>query len=115
MLLIVAISLLSTQSFAQKKTTETFNVSGNCGMCKKTIEKAASDAGADFAEWNKETKQMTVKFRSGKTSLETIQDKIANAGYDNAGKKASDAAYGKLPQCCQYDRKAKTAAAHKHE
>ena len=31
---------------AQTKT-ETFKVSGNCGMCKSNIEKAAKDAGAN--------------------------------------------------------------------
>ena len=43
---------LATMSFAQKTKTETFKVSGNCGMCEKKIEKAAKSAGATYAEWN---------------------------------------------------------------
>ena len=33
---------LATASFAQKVKTETFKVSGNCGMCEAKIEKAAA-------------------------------------------------------------------------
>ena len=51
---IFAITLIlcsvATLSFAQTKS-ETFKVSGNCGMCKSKIEKAAIDAGATTAKW----------------------------------------------------------------
>ena len=45
---------IATTSFAQKTKTETFQVSGNCGMCESKIEKAAKEAGATYAEWNKD-------------------------------------------------------------
>ncbi len=99
--------LIQGSAFAQTQKTETFEVFGNCGMCKKTIEKAAKDAGASFADWNKSTKKMTVKFKSKKTDLSKIQQKIADAGYDNAGAKASDSSYNNLHGCCQYDRSGK--------
>ncbi len=55
---IVAVLMAVTSiSFAQTKT-ETFKVSGNCGMCKTKIEKAAKDAGASSATWNEETKDL---------------------------------------------------------
>jgi hypothetical protein len=38
---------ISIFSFAQAPTT--IKVAGNCGMCKKHIEKAAKDAGASVA------------------------------------------------------------------
>lgn len=104
-LLAFIFTLASNASFAQAEKAETFDVSGNCGMCKKTIEKAAKDAGASFADWNVDAKKLTVKY-SANTNLSKIQQKIANAGYDNAGAKATDAAYNKLHACCQYDRKA---------
>ncbi len=96
---------ITTISFAQVKT-ETFAVSGNCGMCKSNIEKAAKSAGATKATWSEESKSLTVEYNSKKTSTEKIQQQIADAGYDNAGVKASETSYKKLHACCQYDRTA---------
>jgi hypothetical protein len=94
-------------SFAQTKT-ETLKVSGNCGMCKKKIEKASKDAGATYALWNKDTKILTVKYNSSTTNTAKIEKKIAGVGYDTPDFKATDEAYKKLDECCQYDREAKT-------
>ena len=91
---------------AQKIKTETFNVSGNCGMCETKIEKAAKDAGATYADWNSETKSLTVKFKSSTSNLAKIQQSIAAVGYDNAGAKAKDETYQKLHGCCKYERSA---------
>ena len=101
---------VATISFAQTKT-ESFNVSGECGMCKKTIEKAAKSAGASFAEWNTESKLLTVKFTENTTSATKIQNAIAGAGYDTPGVKATEEAYKNLPECCQYERAAAQAKA----
>jgi mercuric ion binding protein len=94
----------STISFGQTTKTETFKVSGNCGMCKSKIEKAAKDAGATKAEWNVETKVLTVNYNSTSTNTAKIQQKIAAVGYDNAGAKATSEAYNKLHGCCKYER-----------
>jgi periplasmic mercuric ion binding protein len=96
-------------SFAQTTKTETFNVSGNCGMCKSKIEKAAKDAGASSATWDAATKVLTVKYKSTSTNTAKIQQSIAGVGYDNAGFKATDIAYKKLHGCCQYERTGTTA------
>ena len=96
--------------FAQTKT-ESFNVSGECGMCKKTIEKAAKSAGATFADWNTDSKVLTVKFAEKTTSTTKIQNAIAGAGYDTPSAKATDEAYKNLPGCCQYERAASQAKA----
>lgn len=95
---------IASFSFAQTTKTETFKVSGNCGMCKSKIEKAAKEAGAITASWNVETKELTVKYNSKSTNAAKIQQKVANTGYDNAGFKAPDEAYNKLHGCCKYDR-----------
>lgn len=92
-------------SFAQAKT-ETFKVSGNCGMCKSKIEKAAKEAGAKEANWDVDSKMLTITYKSSSTNTAKIQQKIAEVGYDNAGAKATDKAYNKLHSCCQYDRTA---------
>lgn len=97
-------SLLVTTAFAQKAESGTFRVLGNCGMCETKIEKAAKEAGATYAEWNKDTKIITVKYNSSASNLAKIQQSIADAGYDNAGAKAKDEVYNKLHSCCKYER-----------
>ncbi len=89
-------------SYAQTPKTETFKVSGNCEMCKAKIEKAAKVDGVTKAEWNKNTKVMTVSYDSSKIKNEDIQKKIAAVGYDTEKVKGDDAAYAKLPGCCKY-------------
>ena len=96
-------------SRAQTARQESLKVSGNCGMCKKTIEAAAVKGGALTAEWNKDTKQLTFTFNDSKDAVLAVQQSVADAGYDTRDVKASDAAYGKLPGCCQYDRSAASA------
>ena len=82
-------------------------VSGNCGMCKKHIEKAAKDAGATSASWDKVSKLLTISFDVSKTNTDKIETSIAGAGYDTEHKQATEEAYKKLDECCQYDRKTK--------
>lgn len=85
--------------------TDTFKVWGNCGMCKKTIETAANQKGIVTAEWSKTSKMITVIYDSTQTSVDKIQTKIAEAGYDNEGHTAHDETYSKLNKCCRYERK----------
>lgn len=102
----------SANSFAQTATKdETIKVWGNCGMCKKTIEKAATNAGATAADWNEDSKELKVSYATDKTSSDKIQKEIAKSGYDTQGFTAPDKAYDKLHGCCKYDRKATTATA----
>lgn len=93
-----------------KEVSEEMHVYGNCGMCKKTIEKAAlSVEGVTGVDWNKETKVITIKYDPevfGKKgySLDNVSMSIAESGYDTEYNKASDEAYSSLPGCCQYER-----------
>lgn len=98
--------LLSTTMSAQTKNTKTeeMKVSGNCGMCKKTIEKAGNINDIATVVWNKETKIATVTYDESKTNKEEIAKRIALAGYDSELVKAKDEDYDNLPGCCQYDR-----------
>ncbi len=84
-------------------------------MCKKTIEKAAKDSGATTANWDTESKKLTITYSTAKTSNEKIQQAIAAAGYDTRDLTANNEAYDKLHECCKYDRKAAAAAAEKKE
>ncbi len=103
--LAIAGLFLSQIAVAQNKT-ETFKVSGNCGMCKTRIEKAAAKAGAQTASWDMDKKEITVTYSSSSTSTAKIQQTIAEAGHDNAGARATNEAYDKLHGCCKYDRTA---------
>ena len=85
--------------------TDTFKVWGNCSMCKKTIEKSLKVEGLATADWNKDSKIITVVYDSTALNLTKIQQNIAAAGYDNDGQRGDDAAYANLHSCCHYERK----------
>ena len=102
--LLAVMSFCSASLFAQSKT-DTVKVWGNCEECKNKIEKAATSAGADVANWSDETYLLVVNYDASKTSSLDIQKSVAAVGYDTQDVKAEDAAYKKLPKCCQYERK----------
>ena len=83
----------------------TFKVWGNCDMCKETIEGSLKVDGVVSADWNTDSKMITVSFDSTKISLDQIQKHIASVGYDNVKYTAEDKVYNELHDCCQYDRK----------
>lgn len=102
---LVAMFVLGTFTVFAGEKTEKFKVKGNCGMCEKRIEKAASLVeGVQSADWNKESKMIEVKFDDTKTSTGKIEMAIAKAGHDTPHHKAKDEVYDKLPGCCKYDR-----------
>ena len=118
LIVLCLLAFLGQAAFAQpgmvKKTAATntklenaqFEVWGNCGMCKKTIEKAVSKVkGVKEANWDVDTHQFTVSFNPAKTSLDKIHAAIAAAGYDTEKVRGNDKAYNNLHGCCQYDRK----------
>lgn len=112
MIIALAVMLSIFASFqanaqSKKSQTESFKVWGNCGMCKKTIDGSLKISGVSKAEWNKETKMMTVTFNSKKIALAQIHKNIASVGYDTELETASDEVYNKLHGCCKYERKAK--------
>lgn len=107
MMAVSFISVSQAQSTA-KLSKETIEVWGNCEMCKARIEKAAKHAGATSADWNVETKMLAVSFPSEKTSVTTIEQKVAAVGHDTKNFTAPNSAYNKLDGCCKYDRKTST-------
>lgn len=107
---IIAIALLAAttgvSAFAQTSSskTETIKVSGKCEMCKSKIEKAATMDGVSKADWNKDSKVLTLAYNPSKVTSDAVQKSIAAVGYDTEKFKATDASYKSLPSCCQYDR-----------
>jgi mercuric ion binding protein len=102
--IIIAI-LFSINSQAQStiKTT-TIAVKGNCEQCKERIENAADIKGVKLAVWDAKTKIATVTYSSDKVTILQIEKAIANKGYEAGNEKANEAAYQKLPDCCQYKK-----------
>lgn len=83
----------------------TFKVFGNCSMCKDRIEKAAHGvSGVVNAEWNTESKMISVQFDPSITTEKKVASGVARAGHDTQFGKARDDIYQNLPACCQYER-----------
>jgi hypothetical protein len=79
-----------------------FKVYGNCGMCKKRIEKAVSINDVKFAKWDKSTKMLAVAYIPAKITLDSLQQRVAAVGHDTDRFKAPDSVYASLPGCCLY-------------
>lgn len=106
---IVGVSLLTSCGNAQDTNGELskteFKVYGNCGMCEKTIEGSLNgEEGIGLADWNKETKMISVTYDPSIMNEDKIKEKIAGVGYDTESHRAKDEVYNSLPGCCQYDR-----------
>ncbi|MDX2135773.1 MAG: heavy-metal-associated domain-containing protein [Saprospiraceae bacterium] len=98
----------TAQNIANAKT-ETVKIYGNCGMCEKTIEKAAARKGTVKADWDTDTKMAKITFDSTQATLDDVLKHIAAAGYDSEKFRAPDEVYANLHGCCQYDRPAASA------
>lgn len=96
--------LINSIIFAQTTTKSTFQVKGNCSMCKERIESAAKKTGAKTANWTAETQKLEIEFDATTTSADEILKEIANVGHDNEKYSATSAVYENLPSCCHYER-----------
>ncbi len=106
-LLIIYLLISPIILVAQNKNTEkvSFEVSGNCEMCKKRIEKSALTVkGVKFANWDIPSNLISIIYNPKKVTLLNIQEAIALAGHDTSLVKASDKTYNELPICCIYQR-----------
>jgi len=104
---IAILSLGSCEAQINNALTASVTVYGNCGMCKKRIEKAAYIDGVAKAEWDADSGQAKITIDSTKTSLPEVLKRIAKVGHDSDEFRAEDTAYDNLAGCCQYDRPAK--------
>ena len=83
-------------------TTVSFKVYGACEMCKDRIEEALKLKGIKSANWNVDTKILTLTYEPSRIWLDRIHNRIASVGHDTELKKANNAVYNKLPDCCLY-------------
>lgn len=97
---------VQAQEVKNKNAKVEFQVSGNCEMCKKRIEKAAlSVSGVKSSDWHMDNGTLFLIVNEQKTDVITIQKAIANVGHDTGEFKASKEVYEALHSCCQYERK----------
>lgn len=99
---LVAIALAAFVKVNAQEVTDTIWVNGVCGMCEERIENAAYIKGVKKAEWDRETHQLVLVYRSDKTDLMTIQKSIAAVGHDTRDVKATDEKYQQIHACCRY-------------
>jgi mercuric ion binding protein len=82
--------------------TDTLWVNGVCGMCEERIENAAYIPGVKKADWNVDTHQLVLIYKSDKTNLTEIQESIAAVGHDTRDIKATAEQYAQIHHCCKY-------------
>ena len=99
---LVLILAIIFSTFAVAKEKKEIKVSGNCGMCKKTIESSLKIKEVYNAKWDKKTKILTVVFDEKKITADSLEQRVAAVGYDTENYKAKDEVYSELPQCCLY-------------
>src|SRR6187401_2310811 len=103
--------LILTTSFGlaaqvkNKDSTVSFRVSGACEMCKERIEKTLNIRGVRSADWNVDSKMLTLVYNPTIVSLLKVHKIIAGVGHDTELEKAKDAVYNELPECCHYRKK----------
>ncbi len=103
--LFLAVILLSNSvnSFSQSKdTTVSIPVSGVCNMCRTRIEESIQVKGVSKAVWSTRTHMANVNFNPDVISFAKLNELIAATGHDTETKKADDAVYAALPDCCLY-------------
>jgi mercuric ion binding protein len=94
-----------TNDSSESMSKTEFKVYGNCGMCETTIEGSLNGQdGIGKADWDKETKLITVTYNPETIDEDKIKAKIAEVGYDTDSHRAKESVYSKLPGCCQYTR-----------
>jgi copper chaperone CopZ len=99
---------LSTQAQDKKNKNAKYDiqVSGNCDLCKKRIEKAAfSVKGVKSADYHLDDNTLHLIINEEKCSILDVKKAIANVGHDTDEVKATDEVYENLHGCCHYERK----------
>ena len=103
-LLNISVAQSQTTVIVEEMTSK-FKVYGNCGMCEKRIEKAAKIEGVSSADWNVETKILTITFNPAVVRPSQVHTAVAAVGHDTEKVRADDEVYANLHGCCQYERR----------
>lgn len=99
----ILLSCLLPNSISGQANTSSLFVDGLCGMCKKRIETAALLVdGVLGADWDIESRMLTVKTNPRRFEEEKLHRAVAGVGHDTKRYRASDEAYAQLHDCCKY-------------
>lgn len=86
---------------AEKETVK-IQTNAECNMCKERIEGELNYVkGIVFAELHVESKELTVKYKPNKITVEEIRKEVSKIGYDADDIKAKKDAQEALPACCK--------------
>lgn len=107
-IVVLLLSVIISHAQIKNAKIDTLKVSGNCEMCKKTIEKAGNKKNVAKVVWNTDTKLATITYDVKKTNSDAVLKRIALSGYDNEKYFAPDNVYANLHGCCKYERKKAT-------
>ncbi len=94
--------MFSISSHAQTDSSASIKVSAACGMCKMRIEKALKIKGISKAKYDVKSQTLSVIYDPKTITIMDIHNKVAEVGHDTELKKADDAVYKALPDCCHY-------------
>mgnify|MGYP001177070062 FL=1 len=101
--IVVLALMLSSNVSAQKKMNVTFEVGAVCGMCEERIEKAYDVKGIVIADYDLETHQLNVVYKTKHfPNILDVHRLASNVGHDTDLIKASDEVYAKIHGCCKY-------------
>ncbi len=114
MAVLILLSAATGNAQIKNAKIEKVKISGNCGMCKTTIENAGNLKKQASVNWDKVSKMAIISYDSVKTTKSEILKRIALAGYDNEIFLAPKDTYLALDSCCQYERSIKTLAKIEH-
>ncbi|MFN8415852.1 MAG: heavy-metal-associated domain-containing protein [Cytophagaceae bacterium] len=100
----VAAVILTSCSSANKN--DSFYVRGNCEMCKQRIETTAlSIKGVFKADWNVDSKELSVAYDSTQTNAMQIHEAVANVGHGTKLVPMNQEAHDNLHECCKVANK----------
>lgn len=104
-LLVMALTIPSCSTVKTpkgQKITTSFEVGGNCDMCKKRIESVLDKKGIYKAYYDLENHRLFLEYNSAAFTEIQIHNIIAAAGHDTDKVKADNLVYENLPGCCKY-------------
>lgn len=99
--ILTTILMITVISVFAKNVTQKITVKGQCGDCKERIETALDIKGVSYAEWDVESKTLTVRYNDKKITENKIHSIISELGYATDKVAADKTAESKLPNCCK--------------
>ena len=112
--LLLAAAALTAVSAQAQRAELTFRVSALCGMCEQRIEAAYDQKGIVEADYNLETKQLHVVYKTKKWNEESLHKLATGVGHDTDKFKATDEQYANMHGCCKY-RDHESCSGHDHD